>query len=199
MRINKLKGENAITLIALIVTIIVLLILAMVSVSLVLRENLIKKAKTAKNEYELAAQDESDQLNELENAITNSLKNPTSKGPELIQKMFYGDESVTLSFDEEVELFDNYLEGGSGLKTEYGQILNESGNINGQKYIFYIWLNTLRVGICDGKSNLETYGVTYQLDEEKNLYYVSWNAENESGKEYKFYVIDNGYTLTTNP
>ena len=41
------RGENGITLIALIVTIIVLLILAMTSVSLVLRENLIDKAKIA--------------------------------------------------------------------------------------------------------------------------------------------------------
>ena len=43
----------------------------MTTVSLVLRENLIEKAKIAKNEYERAAQNESDQLDELENAINN--------------------------------------------------------------------------------------------------------------------------------
>ena len=66
------KNENGITLIALIVTIIVLLILAMTSVSLVLRNNLIEKAQLAKDEYEQAAQTESDQLNKLENALLGS-------------------------------------------------------------------------------------------------------------------------------
>ena len=69
MRINILKGENAITLIALIVTIIVLLILAMTSVSLVLRENLIEKAKIAKNKYELAAQNETESLDVFESEL----------------------------------------------------------------------------------------------------------------------------------
>ena len=75
MKINILKGENAITLIALIVTIIVLLILAMTSVSLVLRENLIKKAKTAKNEYEQAAQNEAESLNAFEDELNEYFKN----------------------------------------------------------------------------------------------------------------------------
>ena len=66
------RGTNGITLIALIVTIIVLLILAMTSVSLVLRNNLIEKAQLAKDEYEQAAQTESDQLNKLENALFGS-------------------------------------------------------------------------------------------------------------------------------
>ena len=63
------RGEKGITLIALIVTIIVLLILAMTTVSLVLRENLIEKATTAKDEYEQSAQEESEQLDDLESAV----------------------------------------------------------------------------------------------------------------------------------
>ena len=63
------KRANGITLIALIVTIIVLLILAMTTVSLVLRNNLIEKAKIAKNEYETSAQNEMEQLNYLETSF----------------------------------------------------------------------------------------------------------------------------------
>ena len=75
------RGEKGITLIALIVTIIVLLILAMTSVSLVLRNNLIEKAQTARNEYQTAAQAESDQLDELENAIDNIIPPPPPPPP----------------------------------------------------------------------------------------------------------------------
>ena len=60
------RGEKGITLIALIVTVIILMILAMTSVSLVLRDNLINKAMIARNAYEASAQNEMEQLNYLE-------------------------------------------------------------------------------------------------------------------------------------
>ena len=66
---NLRDGEKGITLIALIVTIIVLLILAMVSVNLILRENLINKAQIAADEYEKAAQNESEALDYFESEI----------------------------------------------------------------------------------------------------------------------------------
>ena len=76
------KNNRGITLIALIVTIIVLLILAMTSVSLVLRNNLIEKAKTAKNEYEQAAKNESDELNYIEDAVNTALNGSTTSPSE---------------------------------------------------------------------------------------------------------------------
>ena len=48
---SKLKKQNAITLVALIITVIILLILAMVSISLVMNGNLIGKSKTAVDKY----------------------------------------------------------------------------------------------------------------------------------------------------
>lgn len=63
---TRLKAEKGITLIALIVTIIVLLILAMVSVQLILRENLIGKAQYATSEYEKGAQNEAAVLDYFE-------------------------------------------------------------------------------------------------------------------------------------
>ena len=83
---NLKDGEKGITLIALIVTIIVLLILAMVSVNLVLRNNLIDKAQYAKNEYEKGAQKEEESLNTFESEIDkimNSIKGSNTEAKEI--------------------------------------------------------------------------------------------------------------------
>ena len=56
---QKLKNNKAITLIALVVTIVVLLILAGISISLVVGDNgLIRKSKDAKKQYEEAQANE---------------------------------------------------------------------------------------------------------------------------------------------
>ena len=65
-RNNIKNSEKAITLIALVVTIIVLIILAGVSISLVLGDNgIITKAREAKTNYQTVAQNEKTSLNEL--------------------------------------------------------------------------------------------------------------------------------------
>ncbi len=51
-------SKSGITLIALILTIIILLILAMVSISYIMRENIIKHAETAVNQYQIEAEKE---------------------------------------------------------------------------------------------------------------------------------------------
>ena len=59
LMIKKLKNEKAITLIALVVTIIVLIILASISINLVLGENgIITKAKDTRDETGIASQKE---------------------------------------------------------------------------------------------------------------------------------------------
>ena len=73
-----MKNQKGVTLIALVVTIIVLLILAMVSVSLILRTNLIEKSQVAKNEYEKAADQEDKELTNYENAVNDIWTNLTS-------------------------------------------------------------------------------------------------------------------------
>ena len=58
-----LKGQNGITLVALVVTIIVLIILAGVSIALVLGDNgIVNKAKTGASDYKTAANVEDRQL-----------------------------------------------------------------------------------------------------------------------------------------
>ena len=57
-----LISKSGITLIALILTIIILLILAMVSISYIMRENIIKHAETAANQYQIEAEKEAIEL-----------------------------------------------------------------------------------------------------------------------------------------
>ena len=65
-----LKSNKAITLVALIITIIILLILAGVSLSMVLGDNgLINKAQSSVDKYQQSANNEQDFLNNVENYI----------------------------------------------------------------------------------------------------------------------------------
>lgn len=67
---TKLKDMKAITLIALVITIVILIILAGVLVSLTLGNNgLFSMAKKAKNDYESAAIDENTKINDLYSQI----------------------------------------------------------------------------------------------------------------------------------
>jgi len=71
-KLTQLKNKNGITLIALVVTIIVLIILAGVSISLVLGDNgIVTKAKEAKQNMQVAANEEQSSLANLEVAIEN--------------------------------------------------------------------------------------------------------------------------------
>ena len=66
----KMKSDKAITLVALIITIIVLLILAGVTLNMVLGENgLINKAQSSVDKYKESANNEQALLNEIENYI----------------------------------------------------------------------------------------------------------------------------------
>jgi len=71
---EKLKNKNGITLIVLVVTIIVLILLAGVSISLVLGDNgIVTKAKEAKQNMQVAANEEQASLKGLEEVIGESL------------------------------------------------------------------------------------------------------------------------------
>ena len=77
----KIKQEEGITLIALVVTIVVLLILAGVSISLVLNNNgVISKAKDAKNQYAEAQTNDEKQLNEVSDWIDTKVGDTTGGG-----------------------------------------------------------------------------------------------------------------------
>lgn len=64
-----MKAQNGITLVALVITIIVLLILAMVTISIVMREGIINHANNAVRAYNAAQTNESEYLNYAENQM----------------------------------------------------------------------------------------------------------------------------------
>ncbi len=75
-----LKSNKAITLVALIITIIVLLILAGVSLSMVLGENgLIKKAQSSVDKYKESSKNEQELLNKVEDYFNKLEKNESNK------------------------------------------------------------------------------------------------------------------------
>ena len=74
------RSNKAITLVALIITIIILLILAGVSLSMVLGENgLINKAQSSVNKYQDSSENEQKLLNSIENYMDLQLKSPGTK------------------------------------------------------------------------------------------------------------------------
>ena len=86
---KKSMGDEGITLVALVVTIIILLILAGVTINMVLGQNgLIQKSKIAKEKYENAALDEQAQL-----------KNATD-----LMDSLYGDYSTVKVGDEVIKI-----------------------------------------------------------------------------------------------
>ena len=79
--LKSINSQRAITLIALVVTIVVLLILAGVSLSLVLGENgLINKAKEARDKYAEATQNEQSELNKVDEWLEENLGGSTGGG-----------------------------------------------------------------------------------------------------------------------
>lgn len=91
MNNKRLKSNNGITLIALIITIIVLLILAMVSIKLIWDGGIIAHAKNAVNKYEEAQRNETDQINNIfgNNGGGDEYK---SDAPDELQKYVLGEE-----------------------------------------------------------------------------------------------------------
>ena len=69
-----MKEQKGITLVALVITIIVLLILAMVSISLVMNTGIINRSNNAVQAYQASELNEQQQLNSVENYMTNYMK-----------------------------------------------------------------------------------------------------------------------------
>jgi len=91
---EKLKGKNGITLIALVVTIIVLIILAGASISLILGDNgIITKAKEAKQNMQVAANEEQASISNLEVAIGEESNGTTT--PPVVEEQVKVGEIVT--------------------------------------------------------------------------------------------------------
>ena len=72
---NRIKSSKAITLIALVVTIVILLILSGVSIAILTGKNgVINQAKDAKEKYEQSSSNEESELNEISKELKNDIK-----------------------------------------------------------------------------------------------------------------------------
>lgn len=76
-----MKEQKGITLVALVITIIILLILAMVSISLVMNTGIIERSNNAVTAYNEAQTNEQQQLNAVENYMTNYMPASTTTTP----------------------------------------------------------------------------------------------------------------------
>ena len=74
-RLNRSKNENAITLVALIITIIILIILAAVTINSLTHEGLADMAIKGAQDYDKAQQDEMNMLNDIDAMVKETLKN----------------------------------------------------------------------------------------------------------------------------
>lgn len=107
---KKTKEEKAITLIALVITIIVLLILAGVTIKLTLGDNgILKKAESSKKEYINATYSEQQQINEIGDFLTEKPKVLKYDETKLNGKMLLN--NVNISEDGIIELSqsDSYI------------------------------------------------------------------------------------------
>ena len=147
---NNTKG---ITLIALVVTIIILIILAGVSISLVLGENgIVNKAKKAKENTELAKNDEETMLNELakqiEEGTSEGTINPPAEKSEIEKSRdagTYMTEKTTLK-DSDGNLIkvpegfkiaeDSGINVTEGIVIEDNDIIDGIGNNRGNQYVW---------------------------------------------------------------
>ena len=80
---SRIKGDKAITLVALIITIIILLILAGVSLSFVFNGGILDKAQSAVNEYQNASQKEQNLLDQIDKYIENELGDIANDEPKV--------------------------------------------------------------------------------------------------------------------
>lgn len=116
---KNLKNENAITLIALVITIIVLLILAGVSMAMLTGDNgTLIRANEAKEKMEVAQKDEQTDL-EIQNSYIESTLNGIMDGV-IIPKGFY---YVGGSQAEGIVISDNPADAGKGTNHESAQTL----------------------------------------------------------------------------
>ena len=138
----KLKSNKAITLAALIITIIVLLILAGVSLSMVLGENgLINKTQSSVNKYQESYVNEQNLLNKveeyfdkLEKNLSNKVEDKTYSNGETVSLGGYdfyviGDDGTNVTLLCKTTIGTNHWQGAKSQASSFGSNLGGSGRL----------------------------------------------------------------------
>lgn len=180
-----LKNKNAITLIALVVTIVVLLILAGVSINLILDNNgIIAKAKDARKEYGQAKINEQAELDNASYFIDDATgaNEPKIVEPENIADWEYVEENGTITIkgysgtDTKV-IIPNYINGMPVKKIESGHSDGNgfghlysiwSENVCSEKMIYWYMQKTIKeVVISEGVETIGRYAFMFSQALEK--------------------------------
>lgn len=81
----KLKKENGITILSIIIAIIIIIILAAVSINIINKNNIVSVAEKASQNYIQTKSNKSKQLNDISSLIENSLINPQKPSTNIIE------------------------------------------------------------------------------------------------------------------
>ena len=189
----KIKENKAITLVALIITIIILLILAGVSLSMVLGENgLINKAQSSVDKYKESSENEQELLNKVEDYFNKLEKNESNKVEDKkegeIELSATSGECTypnTITFD----VIKNTSGGELSVKTSNKNIATAA--ISGSKI-------TITPKNVDGTATITvTSAGTKEYKEKSVEYTLKVNAKTVSLGGYSFYVIEDDGTNVT--
>ena len=163
------KNENAITLVALVVTIIILLILAGVTLGIATNgTGLFEKAKLATNEYNNKAQQEEIELAKSKNILDNYINN--SRG-EIVPELLWTNSNLNSSFD------------------------NQTISLDLSKYKYIITVtNSTSEGMNDDNYPCNAYVIPVLSSEPTNKYSL---GAKDSSCARTYYAIPSGVVFTS--
>ena len=171
---RKIKSNrNGITLIALVITIVVLIILASVAITLSLGDNgIFKKATKAKENTQLAQNEESMQIAETTNSIDKITG--SSRDTVTISKDEYDKLKNSTSYSEEEESIGTWSDG----KTLYRKVVTVNASftnsLTGNLYSGTVSYNTLGISGADNVfvDNSKSY---YTINNQQRGFVTLWN------------------------
>ncbi len=199
---RKRKGNNGITLVALVISIIILLILATISIQSLTNTGIFKRAQEAKNAMEKAEAEQALMLNEYENELNNYYKptktlqadgswNSTKKvnSPQLMTGMtgiyWDGDTEVKVTPDNQDNWYDYSVQKWANAKTEDGS--------------YWVWIPRYAYKIESGRytSTAGTISVKFLQEtsnKDENNSEISQNYPETTGSTMSAFVVHPSFT-----
>ena len=195
MHKNKFKNERAITLIALVVTIVVLIILAGVAISLSLGENgIINKSKDSKENMEIASLKEKVQMDIMENQIEKSLISEQEL-KKVLEKYFDNVPNINeIKKDTILKAKEEYGNYEIKISEIYNGILTKKGitaaDISNSANKSEFYGSIVKGYTCDNSAGVSNWKILYADD--RNIYlitedYINYNycPDSKTQKIYK--------------
>lgn len=169
---EKLKNEKAITLIALIITVIIMLILAGVSISIIKNQGIITKSNEAVEKYSQADKDEQENLTEMEKMIDEYSNNKWWKMTETEKtQITFGSEGIALIAYNDGSVLG---EGTVLLTDNMVMIIRGNAEIEDEIDVY---------AYCFGEGEVTLGSMAIRLEKNKTWYCIATDGSNELSKE----------------